>query len=57
MKVIMHKDKETRNAIRYAEPRKEGDPHNKNIYLTKEELMAEFKGIPEALVVTLEPEK
>jgi len=53
MLVTMHKDKETKNAIRYSEPKKENDPHNKNIYLTKEELKAEFGEIPETLKVEI----
>jgi len=53
MKIVMTKDKETKGAIRYAEPRKENDPHNKNIYLTKEELKAEFGEIPETLNVEI----
>ena len=54
MEVIMHRDKDTKNAVRYAEPRKEDDPHNKNIYLTKAELTEEFGTIPETLKVTIE---
>ena len=54
MIVTMNKDKETKNAVRYAEPRKENEPHNKNIYLTKDELKEEFGSIPETLKVTIE---
>lgn len=53
MKIVMQKDKETKNSVRYQEPRKGDDPHTKNIYLTKEELQAEFNGIPDALTVTI----
>jgi len=53
MEITMHKDKETKNSVRYTEPRKGDDPHTKNIYLTKEELQAEFGGIPENLTVTI----
>lgn len=54
MKLTLHKDKVTKNAVRYSEPKKADDPHTKNIYLTIVELQAEFHGIPEALVVTIE---
>lgn len=54
MNIVMHKEKETKNSVRYSEPRKADDPHNKNIYLTKEELQAAFDGIPETLNVTIE---
>lgn len=54
MKIEMHKDKETKNSVRYSEPRKVDDPHTKNIYLTKAELQESFGGIPETLNVTVE---
>ena len=53
MLVTMQKDKETKNAIRYSEPKRENDPHVKTIYLTKEELKAEFSEIPETLKVEI----
>jgi len=54
MEIVMHKEKVTPNAVRYAEPRKENDPHNKNIYMTKVELQEEFGDIPETIKVTIE---
>jgi len=54
MEVVMNKDKVTPNAVRYAEPRKENDPHNKNIYMTKSELTEAFGDIPETIKVTIE---
>lgn len=46
MELILSKDKETKNAIRY------GDSDNHNIYLRKEE--AAELGNPEAITVTIE---
>ena len=35
MEVILIKDKTTKGAVRFAEPKKGDDPHSINIYLTK----------------------
>ena len=53
MEIIMRQDKETKNSVRYSEPRKGDDPHSKNIYLTKAELQQEFGSIPESLTVNI----
>ncbi len=49
MKIIMHKEKATKNAVRFGDG---NQPHGKNIYLTKEEV-AEL-GNPETIKVTIE---
>jgi len=54
MQIRMHKDKETKNSVRYSEPKKGDDPHTKNIYLTKEELQASFGGVPDELIVSID---
>jgi len=53
VEIIMRQDKETKNSVRYSEPRKGDDPHSKNIYLTKAELQQEFGSIPESLTVNI----
>jgi hypothetical protein len=53
MKVIMLQNKVTANAVRYGEPKKENDPHAKNIYMTKAELTAEFGYIPGSIDVNI----
>ena len=52
MELILIKDKTTKGAVRFAEPKKEGDPHSVNIYLTKAQ--STELGDPEKVKVTIE---
>ena len=52
MVVVMTKDKETKNSVRF-NAGVEGDPHSKNIYLLKTEVAA--LGNPSKIKVTIEP--
>jgi len=51
--VTMHKDKVTKNSVRYQAPKVGDDPHTKNIYLTIAELKEHFGDIPETLNVVI----
>ncbi len=51
MEVILKRDKETKNSIRFTEEAE--DNHAKNLYLLKSEV--EALGNPQALKVTIEP--
>ena len=48
----MVKDKETKNSIRFTEPKTGDDPHSKNLYLTKKECTE--AGITNSIKVTVE---
>jgi len=53
--LTLHKDKTTKGAVRYAEPKKDNDPHSVNVYLTKAQ--ASELGDPESVKLTVEPVK
>ena len=50
--VILHKDKVTKNAIRFSSDRVGDDPHTKSVYILKNEV--EQLGNPEQVKITIE---
>ena len=57
MKVTMHRDKVTKNSVRFTsgrDPENPDDPHTKNIYLLKTEV--EELGNPETITVDIQKE-
>ena len=54
MKVILKKDKITKNSIRFTSDKIGDDPHTKSLYLLKSEV--EELGNPESISVVIEKE-